>query len=52
MLHLPAGTTICAEATYDNTVNKPNNPFKPPREVREQGGACGAPKGCSNASSR
>jgi hypothetical protein len=39
MLHLPAGTTIYAEATYDNTVHNPNNPFSPPREVREQGGS-------------
>jgi hypothetical protein len=39
MLHLPAGTTIYAEATYDNTANNPNNPFSPPREVREQGGS-------------
>jgi hypothetical protein len=39
MLHLPAGTTIYAEAVYDNTANNPNNPFSPPREVREQGGS-------------
>jgi hypothetical protein len=39
MLHLPAGTTIYAEATYDNTSNNPNNPFNPPQEVREQGGS-------------
>lgn len=39
MLHLPAGTTIHAEAIYDNTANNPNNPFSPPREVREQGGS-------------
>ena len=39
MLHLPTGTTIYAEATYDNTSNNPNNPFNPPQEVREQGGS-------------
>jgi hypothetical protein len=39
MLPLPKGTTIYAEATYDNTANNPNNPFNPPREVREQGGS-------------
>lgn len=39
ILHLPKGTTIYAAATYDNTANNPNNPFKPPREVREQGGS-------------
>jgi len=39
MLHLPAGTTIYAEGIYDNTANNPNNPFKPPQEVREQGGS-------------
>lgn len=37
ILKLPRGTTIYAVATFDNTRNNPNNPFKPPREVREQG---------------
>ena len=37
MLKLPRGTTVHAEAAFDNTGNNPNNPFKPPREVREQG---------------
>ncbi len=37
ILKLPKGTTIYAEATFDNTAANPNNPFKPPREVREQG---------------
>ena len=43
MLDLPAGTTIFAEATYDNTVNDPNNPFKPriitmmPYQARDEG---------------
>jgi mono/diheme cytochrome c family protein len=37
MLKLPKGTVIHAEATFDNTANNPVNPFRPPREVREQG---------------
>lgn len=37
ILKLPRGTTIHAEATFDNTAGNPNNPFSPPREVREQG---------------
>jgi hypothetical protein len=37
MLHLPTGTRIRAVAAFDNTNNNRNNPFKPPREVREQG---------------
>jgi hypothetical protein len=37
ILKLPRGTTVHAEATFDNTSNNPNNPFSPPREVREQG---------------
>jgi hypothetical protein len=39
MLHLTTGTTIYAEATYDNTANNPNNPFNPPQLVKEQGGS-------------
>lgn len=37
ILKLPRGTTIHAEGTFDNTAANPNNPFSPPREVREQG---------------
>jgi hypothetical protein len=37
ILKLPRGATVHAEATFDNTANNPNNPFSPPREVREQG---------------
>ena len=39
ILKLSRGTTIYAEATFDNTVNNPNNPFSPPQVVREQGGS-------------
>ncbi len=37
ILRLSRGTTIHAEATFDNTSANPNNPFSPPRQVREQG---------------
>ena len=37
ILKLTRGTTIHAVATFDNTAHNPNNPFSPPREVREQG---------------
>ena len=33
LLHLPAGSTIIAEATYDNTSQNPENPNQPAREV-------------------
>lgn len=39
ILKLQKGTTIHAVATFDNTASNPNNPFSPPREVREQGGS-------------
>jgi mono/diheme cytochrome c family protein len=39
ILKLSRGTTIYAEATFDNTANNPNNPFNPPRLIREQGGS-------------
>jgi hypothetical protein len=35
MLPLFKGTTIYVEASMDNTVNNPDNPFDPPREARE-----------------
>lgn len=38
MIHVPAGSTIYVEGTYDNTRNNPHNPFRPPREVRERAG--------------
>jgi hypothetical protein len=37
ILKLSRGTTIHAVGTFDNTSANPNNPFSPPREVREQG---------------
>lgn len=39
LLHLPRGTTIYVEGVYDNTANNPNNPFSPPREIRERNGS-------------
>jgi hypothetical protein len=33
LLHLPKGSTIIAEATYDNTSQNPENPNQPAREV-------------------
>jgi hypothetical protein len=32
-IHLPFGTKLIAEATYDNTVNNPHNPSNPPVNV-------------------
>lgn len=32
-LYIPSGSTIHAEAIYDNTVNNLSNPFDPPRDV-------------------
>ena len=39
MIHLPAGSRIEVEATYDNTVDNPNNPFFPPQTVAERNGS-------------
>jgi hypothetical protein len=33
---IPAGSTIYAYGTYDNTDKNPNNPFHPPREIKER----------------
>lgn len=38
MLKLPAGSTVYVEGVYDNTTANPNNPYNPPREVREPEG--------------
>lgn len=35
MLHVPKGSVIRVEASFDNTANNPNNPHDPPRLVRE-----------------
>jgi hypothetical protein len=39
MVKIPAGSTIVAEGTYDNTKQNLNNPFSPPQLVRDQKGS-------------
>lgn len=39
LLKIPRGTTIYVEGIYDNTAENPNNPFHPPREIRERNGS-------------
>lgn len=39
MLKIPKGSTIVAEGVYDNTKKNINNPFSPPRLVRDQNGS-------------
>lgn len=39
MLKIPAGSIIIAEATFDNTVSNPLNPFNPPRTISERNGS-------------
>lgn len=39
MLKIPAGSTIYVEGVFDNTAGNPNNPFSPPRIVRERNGS-------------
>jgi hypothetical protein len=39
LLHLPRGTKIYVEGVYDNTADNPNNPFQPPKEIRERNGS-------------
>jgi hypothetical protein len=36
---IPKGYTLVAEGEFDNTSKNPNNPFDPPREIREQNGS-------------
>ncbi len=36
MLKIPRGSVVKAFGTFDNTVNNPNNPFFPPREVTDR----------------
>lgn len=38
-LHIPRGSTIYVEGTYDNTAQNPNNPYQPPREIRDRNGS-------------
>lgn len=39
LVKIPKGSTIVAEGVYDNTKNNMNNPFSPPRLVRDQNGS-------------
>ena len=39
MVKIPQGSTIVAEGVYDNTKQNPNNPFSPPRLVRDKNGS-------------
>lgn len=34
-IRIPAGSNIYLEGVYDNTANNPNNPFSPPRLIKE-----------------
>jgi hypothetical protein len=36
MLKIPAGSEIIVEATFDNTINNPDNPFSPPQQISER----------------
>jgi hypothetical protein len=38
-IYIPRGSTIFVEGTYDNTAENPNNPFNPPREIRDRNGS-------------
>ncbi|MBC7382074.1 MAG: cytochrome c [Bacteroidia bacterium] len=39
LLKIPMGSTIYVEGTYDNTTANPENPFNPPRLIRERNGS-------------
>ncbi len=39
MVHLPPGTVVEVEATFDNTTANPSNPFDPPRTISEREGS-------------
>ncbi len=39
LVKIPKGSTIVAEGVYDNTKNNMNNPFSPPRLVKDQNGS-------------
>lgn len=36
MVHIPKGSVIYVEASFDNTNGNPNNPYDPPREISER----------------
>lgn len=39
MLKIPAGSKIVAKGVFDNTAQNVNNPYSPPREIRERQGS-------------
>lgn len=39
VLKIPHGSIIYVEGTYDNTDKNPNNPYHPPREIRDRNGS-------------
>ena len=39
ILHLPAGSIIKVEATFDNTLNNMDNPFNPPQFITGENGS-------------
>lgn len=39
LVRIPRGTVIYVEGVYDNTASNPDNPFSPPREIRERNGS-------------
>ncbi len=39
MVKIPAGSTICVEGVFDNTIENPLNPFNPPQTVRDNNGS-------------
>lgn len=41
MLKVPLGSVIYVSATFDNTRDNPENPFDPPRTIRERNGSMG-----------
>jgi hypothetical protein len=41
MIKIPKGSVIFVEAVFDNTLDNPENPFNPPRLIRERKGSMG-----------
>ena len=41
MIKIPQGSVIYVSATFDNTLDNPENPFDPPRTIRERKGSMG-----------
>lgn len=39
LVRIPRGTIIYVKGVYDNTSSNPDNPYSPPREIRERNGS-------------